>query len=592
MSRDAAPELVLGKAYDVRLLKRLWPYVKPHLGLLVLALVISPLAIGFELTLPYLLKLAIDGPMSNFTTDGLAPIALAYVFFVVLGMLSGFAQQYLLQLVGQRSMHDLRTSTYQHVVEQRAAYFDKVPVGRLLTRMTSDIEAINEMFASGVITMVFDFVKLLAIVCVLIVLNAKLTLFAFAALPIVVLLVAYARRLMRSSFREIRVKLAQMNAFLQEYLSGIRVVQLFRRERRALADYDQINAQYRDAYFDAIRADASMYAGVEAVGAISVACIAWYASGNVADGVLTVGLVIAFIEYIQKFYVPVRDMSAKYTVMQSAMAAAERIIGLLDTHEPDAPPPTQRHDVKPEHRDAAVAFDNVHFAYRPGEPILKGITLEVAQGQTVAVVGATGSGKSTLTKLLTRLYEPQTGSISLAGTEVRDLDVKQLRRRVTVVSQDVFLFAGTIADNVRLGDAHATDDDVRQALHRVGATAMLARRGTGLDTPVEARGANFSAGERQLVAFARALVRKPDLLILDEATAHVDPEVEGWIENGLKALMENRTTLVIAHRLSTIRHADQIVVLAGGRVAESGTHDQLMAQGGRYALLERTFSRS
>jgi ATP-binding cassette, subfamily B, multidrug efflux pump len=343
---------------------------------------------------------------------------------------------------------------------------------------------------------------------------------------------------------------------------------------------------------------------------VGIAAIVWYASGNMTADPATVALVVAFIEYLRKFFIPIRDLSAKYTVMQSAMAASERVMALLDTDEPDAPPIDVSRTGASEDGDVSLRFDDVHFAYREGENVLRGVSFTIARGQTVAVVGATGSGKSTLIKLLARLYEVGQGDIRIDGRDIRSMPVSELRRRVTVVSQDVFLFAGTVAENIRLGDPGADDDRIRQALQRVGAYRMLERRmaaqarrrpearvddspvaGDVLELEVEARGSNFSAGERQLLAFARALVRDPDLLILDEATAHVDPEAEGLIEQGVAELMRGRTTLVIAHRLSTIRNAHQILVMARGRVVERGTHDELVARGGVYAKLERTFSR-
>lgn len=582
-------EQILGKAYDGRLIRRLWTFVAPHWSLLIAGLLLIPIAVVFELAQPYLLKIAIDDYIAKGRLDGLEMVALAFVVLVLLQSLTSYGQLYALQLLGQRSMHDLRKAIYAHVISRRRAFFDERPVGRLLTRMTNDVETINEIFASGVVTLVADFVKMGAIVAMMLALDARLTAMTFVTLPALVAVVAYARKIMRQSFRQIRVKLAAMNAFVQEHVSGMKVVQLFGREERAARDYDQLNGEHRDAYLGAIKADASMYAVVEAIGVCSAASIAWYSGARIGESGLTVGLIVAFIEYINKFFIPVRDLSAKYTVMQSAMAASERITDLLDTDEPDAPPHADTAAAPAPDRGQAVEFDDVHFGYRDGEPVLRGLTLAVERGHTVAVVGATGSGKSTIIRLLTRLYEPQSGHISLAGRDIRTIDVGELRRRVTVVSQDVFLFSGTIADNVRLGRAEASDDDVREALERVGATRLLARCGHGLAERVAERGSNFSAGERQLISFARALIRDPEVLILDEATAHVDPEVEGLIEAGLAELMAGRTTLVVAHRLSTIRRADQIVVLSRGQVAEAGTHDQLVARGGMYARLEQTF---
>ena len=595
-------EEVLGKAYDRRLVARLWQFVRPHWGLLIVALVLIPIAIGFEVVQPYLLKLAIDKHIAVHELEGLGLIAGFYLGFVVLQQLTSYAQLYALQLLGQRSMHQLRLATYRHVITRRAAFYDRMPVGRLLTRMTNDVENINEMFASGVVTLVADAVKLLAIIGMMLYLNVQLTLITFLTLPLLVVLVAWARRIMRESFREIRVKLAALNAMLQEHLSGVKVVQLFRRERAAQAEYDQINGEHRDAYLGAIRADAGMYALVEAIGILAAASIAWYAGARIGESALTVGLVVAFVEYVNKFFIPVRDFSAKYTVMQSAMASAERIVALLDTQEHDAPAaPSPAGSVggdrggdevpTRERESALVRFEDVTFGYRDGEKVLEGVSFEVPRGATVAVVGATGSGKSTLIRLLARLYEIDGGRVLLGGRDVRDLAPGELRRRITVVTQDVFLFAGTVADNVRLGRPDASDEEVATALARVGADRMLRRRGVDASCPVAERGSNFSAGERQLIAFARALVRDPELLILDEATAHVDPESEALIEDGLAALMAGRTTLVIAHRLSTIRRADRIVVLSRGHLAEQGSRNELLARGGLYARLERTFAR-
>jgi ATP-binding cassette, subfamily B, multidrug efflux pump len=597
MSGDAQSgmpqEQVLGKAYDARLMARLWPFVRPHWRLMLLALVLIPTAIGFEVAQPYIIKQAIDHHIAVKSLDGLGVLTAMFVACVMLQALSGYGQLFALQLLGQRSMHALRLATFRHVITRRAAFYDRVPVGRLLTRMTNDVENINEMFASGVVTLVADFAKLLAIVGMMLYLDVRLTLITFLTLPLLLLVVAWARTIMRTSFREIRVKLAAMNAYLQEHLSGIKVVQLFSREARAAADYDRINAAHRDAYLGAIRADSGMYALVEAIGVGSVACIAWYAGSEIGEGVLTVGLVVAFVEYVNKFFIPVRDFSAKYTVMQSAMASAERIVALLDTEEHDAPAreggPAL---VGPAATSDAVEFDKVTFGYREGDEVLRGVSFRVPRGKAVAVVGATGSGKSTLIRLLTRLYEAQGGRVVAFGRDVRDHDVAELRRRLAVVTQDVFLFTGTVADNVRLGRLEATDEEVAAALARVGADRMLARRGVGPEAPVSERGGNFSAGERQLIAFARALVRDPEVLILDEATAHVDPESERLIEKGLEALTEGRTNLIIAHRLSTIRRADHIVVLQRGRIAEQGSRAELLARGGLYARLERTFQRA
>lgn len=594
---QAAEEpIVTGSAYDVRLIRRLWRYIAPHKKLLWAWALFMPLTIAFELLQPKLFQYSLSNHMLGGDLGALPVDAAIFMALVAAQGVSSFLEAWFLQLAGQRTMHALRIAAFDHVLAQRAAFFDRIPVGRLMTRMTNDIESVNEMFAQGAITLIADFLKMCAIVVIMFTIDWQLTLVTFATLPFLAVLIEYARRAMRASFRQIRVRLAAMNAFAQEHLMGIRVVQLLGRAKTARREYDEINAGHRDAYLGQIRADASMYALVEAIGTIAVGLVLYVASGRRIDPVMT-GVIVVFHEYINKFFIPVRDLSAKYAVMQGAMAATERIVQLLDTEEwdggapPDAKPaatavPTAAH---PAPAATAIALRGVQFSYG-AEPVLRGVDFEVTRGATVAVVGATGSGKSTVIKLLTRLYERDQGAIVVDGTDVRDLPLADLRRRITVVSQDVTLFAGTLADNITLG-LDVTRAQVEDAVKRVGLDRALARRGTTVDEKVAERGANFSAGERQLVAFARALVRDPEILILDEATAHVDPEAERLIEDGVAELMRGRTTLVIAHRLSTIRNADNIVVMDKGVVIEQGKHDELVARGGFYAALERTFRR-
>ena len=590
-------EAVLGKAYDLALIRKLWPFVRPHRKMLVAWALFMPITIGFDLAQPALFRYALTHHMLTGEIGMLPLDALGYMALVAAQGGSGLCETWFLQLAGQRTMHALRIAIFDHVLAQRAAFFDRIPVGRLMTRMTNDVESLNEMFAQGAITLIADFVKMVAIVGIMFFIEPTLTLLVLLTMPVLVVLVEYARRLMRASFRQIRVRLAAMNAFAQEHLSGIKVIQLLGRATTAQREYDEINAGHRDAYLGQIRADASMYAIVEAIGTVAVAVVIWYLAGYraVSDAYL-VGVVWVFIEYINKFFAPVRDLSAKYAVMQGAMAASERIFQLLDTDEPDggrAAGGEARLAPAPKVADAdtaAIALEGVHFSYG-AEPVLRGVDLRVPRGATVAIVGATGSGKSTVIKLLTRLYERDAGAIRLDGVDIRDLPLSELRRRITVVSQDVLLFAGTLAENIALGQPYERAQ-LDQAIRRVGLDRALDRRGADVTTKVAERGSNFSAGERQLVAFARALVRDPEVLILDEATAHVDPEAEELIERGVAELMRGRTTLVIAHRLSTIRNADLIVVMDRGVVIEQGTHDELVARGGYYAALERTFRRA
>jgi ATP-binding cassette subfamily B protein len=590
-------EAVLGKAYDVRLIGRVWKYVRPHVMLLVAWGFFMCVTIAFELAQPYLVAYALQHHILGGDIEALPLDALLFVGLVVAQNVSSYIENTVLQLAGQRTMHDLRIAIFDHVLAQRAAFFDRIPVGRLMTRMTNDIESLNEMFAQGAITIISDAVKAIAILFILLRIDMSLTGMVVMTLPLLFIIVEYARRLMRKSFRQIRVRVAAMNAFAQEHLFGIRVVQLLGRAQTAQREYDEINAGHRDAYLLQIRADAMMYALVEAISYIAIGLLVWWAAGHRAQDAVTIGIVVAFIEYVNKFFIPIRDLSSKYAVMQGAMAASERIFQLLDTEEYDgavyASPdmaatipdePAQRNTSAP-----VLELNGVHFSYG-AEPVLRGVDLRVPRGATVAVVGATGSGKSTVIKLLTRLYERTKGSIRIDGVDVRDIPLDDLRRRITVVSQDVTLFAGSLADNISLGKPF---DKVRleAAVKRVGLDRALVRRGADVTAKVAERGANFSAGERQLVAFARALLRDPEILVLDEATAHVDPEAEELIERGVHELMKGRTTLVIAHRLSTIRNADLIVVMDKGVIVEQGTHDELVAKGGLYAALEKTFRR-
>jgi ATP-binding cassette subfamily B protein len=595
VARGIEAEAVLGKAYDVRLIRRLSKYVRPHYGLLYAWAAFMLVTIGFELAQPYLFKYSLQHHILTPDIDMLAVDALAYAGLVIVQNLSSFCENWFLQLAGQRTMHDLRASIFDHVLAQRAAFFDRIPVGRLMTRMTNDIESLNEMFAQGAITLISDAVKAIVIIAIMLSIDVRLSLITFATLPLVFVLVEIARRAMRKSFRQIRVRLAAMNAFAQEHLFGIRVVQLLGRGKLARTEYDEINAGHRDAYLLQIRADAAMYALVELIGNVALAGVLWWASSRTASDAALIATVVAFKEYIEKFFVPIRDLSAKYAVMQGAMAASERIFELLDTTEFDgmSDPSATRGDrddfAIPVEGAAAVELAEVHFSYG-AEPVLRGVDVRVPRGATVAVVGATGSGKSTVVKLLTRLYERERGAIRIEGVDVRDVPLAELRRRITVVSQDVILFAGTLGDNIALGKPYPPEK-LDEAVRRVGLDRALKRRGDDLTCKVAERGANFSAGERQLVAFARALLRDPEILVLDEATAHVDPEAEELIERGLHELMKGRTTLVIAHRLSTIRNADLIVVMDKGKVVEQGTHAELVAKGGLYAALEKTFRR-
>jgi ATP-binding cassette subfamily B protein len=583
-SRRGGPDEILGKALDRTLLRRVFGYVWPYRREMLMAVALLPFISLCEIAQPYLLKRAIDEHIAVGRAAGLAGLGFAYLAAMVGQYSASFAQIYLTQMIGQRGMNTLRVTVHRHVLSLSAAFFDRTPVGRLMTRLTSDIEALNEMFVSGLVSLLGDAIRLVFILVAIFGIDWRLALFSMASAPVLFGIAAFFRRLVRDAFREIRVKLARLNAFLQEHLSGIKVVQAFAQESRIDGEFDGINVDYRRANSRAIAADAALYAIVEAVGAMAVAALLWYGGHRIAGGTLSFGVLVAFVEYLGKFFAPIRDLSTKYTVMQQAMAGAERVFALLDTAEPDAPglPPSPAAAGAP-----LVALENVTFGYRPDRPVLDHVSLAVARGETLAIVGATGAGKSTIIKLLPRLYDVQGGVVRVDGGDVRGMDRRGLRRRIVVVSQDVFMFSGTLRENIALGEAGLTDARILEAARRVGADRVIAARPEGLEARVVERGANFSGGERQLIAFARALVRDPEILILDEATASVDPETERIIERGIGELMRGRTSIVIAHRLSTVRRASRILVLHHGRVVEEGTHDALLAAGGIYARLYR-----
>jgi ATP-binding cassette subfamily B multidrug efflux pump len=590
-----ATDDAIGKALDRTLLRRIFSYVWPYKTTITLAIALLPIAAAIELAQPYLLKKAIDEHIAVGRLAGLNRLGLLYLVALLGQTVAAFAQTYLTQLVGQKAMNDLRVQVHSHVLALSAAFFDRTPLGRLMTRLTSDVEALTEMFASGLVSLLGDFIRLGFILFLIFGMDWRLALFSMATAPVLYAVASFFRSWVRDAFREIRAKMARLNAFLQEHLSGIKVVQAFAQEARVQREFDVINVDYRRANSRAITADASLYSIVEAVGSVAVAGLLWHGGSRIAHGTLTFGVLVAFIQYLEKFFAPIRDLSTKYTVMQQAMAAAERVFSLLDTNEPDAAPDADRVAAPDAARAAApravpsplIELDHVTFGYRADRPVLDDVSLKINAGETLAIVGATGAGKSTIIKLLPRLYEVGGGSLRIGGVDVRAIDKRTLRRRIVVVSQDAFMFSGTLRDNLGLGDPDITDARLLEAARRVGADRVITRRPGGLDAPVVERGANYSAGERQLLVFARALARDPEILVLDEATASVDPETERVIERGIGELMRGRTSIVIAHRLSTVQRASRIVVIHRGQIAEEGTHDELLARGGQYARLYR-----
>ncbi|MCU0655938.1 MAG: ABC transporter ATP-binding protein/permease [Polyangiaceae bacterium] len=573
------------KTYDLALLRRLGPYLAPHRGVLIASLVallaLSALALGRPLVMQHGMNAAASAAPG--ASDQLVKAGLSLLAMISAEQLLIFLQIFSMQIVGARAMHDLRLQVFQFLHTRRLAFFDNQPVGRLVTRVTNDVDALNEMFASGALNAVGDLLRLLGIVALMLYLNWKLALIAFAAVPPIALLVNWIRKRARVAFREIRLKTARLNASLAEQISGMAVVQAYAREEPCQAEFDEINRTYRDVNYRSIALDAGQDAAIEMVSSICIAALIWYAGARVFGEQIPFGQLVAFVAYIEQFFGPIRDLSARYTILQSSLTGAERIFQLLDSTEEDAPPhPSPAPDGDP---SLALSFEQVSFAYKAGAPVLQEISFAARPGERIALVGATGSGKSTIASLLLRLYDPTAGTLRVEGRDVLALDRTTLRRRFAVVPQDVFLFPGTVADNIALGDPSPDRSRVERCLQQIGALDLFQQRPGALDAPVDERGSNFSAGERQLLAFARALYRDAPILILDEATASVDSVTEARLQTALDALLSRRTALIIAHRLSTVRSVDRILVLSQGQIVEQGSHDELLQKDGLYARL-------
>jgi ATP-binding cassette subfamily B protein len=601
-------EEILGKAYDSRLMRRLLVYLRPYWRMTLFALVAILLFGILQAIPPYLLKVEVDRYLdpkgraglpkflSSFLSPnplvGIAQIALAlFLPSVVLTFGLEFAQSFAMQLVGQRVMYDMRKQLFAHLQRLQMSFFDRNPVGRLVTRVTTDVDVLNDLFASGVVAIFGDVFTLFSIVVVMLKLDWKLALLTFSVLPLIVLVTAAFRKAVRESYRRIRVAIARINAYLQEHITGMTVLQLFNREARSFQEFEKINRAHMEAYKDSILAYGLFYPAVELLGMTAMAIILYLGGGMALRGLVTVGTAIAFIQYSQRFFRPIQDLSDKYNLLQAAMASSERIFKLLDTPVTitDPGPLSVVRDVEA-HRDASlptslVEFRHVGFAYKDEHRVLENVSFSIEAGETLAVVGHTGAGKTTLTNLLLRFYDVQEGQVLFDGVDIRHLRLCDLRKNFGIVLQDPFLFSGTIASNIRLGSAWITDRQIREAARQVGLLEFIEGLPGGFQEPVKERGATLSVGQKQLLSFARALAHNPRILILDEATSSVDPETEHLLREGLRCLVENRTSLVIAHRLSTIQNASKIVVMHKGHVREVGTHQELLRRQGIYFKL-------
>lgn len=580
-------EAVMGKAYDGRLLRRLWPFVRPHSTYLVVSLATLVVISSIGLVRPLLMGDVVHQADVRNTHDLLRD-GIGLAVLLVVSQLLTFAQMYAMQVAGARAMADLRSTIFRFFQRLRLRYYDRTPVGRLVTRATNDVDSVSELFASGALNAMGDLISLVGVVAMMLALDWRLAIVSFLALPFVGLIVNYVRKGSRTAYRDVRTRVARLNAYLNEQVNGIAIVQAFVRERSMAREFDQINVDYRDANKRAIYYESVLDAAIDLVSTLCVACILWFSGlRRVGDHAITFPILVTFTQYIRQFFEPVSQLSQRYTILQSAMAGAERVFQLLDEKDvaPPALPDSECCAAGP--ADEAIALEHVDFEYKPGSPVLRDVTFSARRGERIALVGATGAGKTTVASLLLRLYEPQGGAVRVLGKDVRGYEPQDLRRNFSVVPQDVFLFTGTVLSNVGVADAVPDRARVEEALRRIGALELFERREGGLDARVDERGQNFSAGERQLIAFARAVYREAPLLVLDEATASVDSDTEARLQRALEEVMRERTALVIAHRLSTIRAADRIIVFHKGRVVEMGSHDELIAKGAVYARLYR-----
>ena len=586
---DLHREEELGKTYDLALIQRLWRYVRPYRAQFFVALFCLPVTSGFLLAQPYLLKLAVDRYMTNNDPEGLATTGLLFAGAIIGEFLFFYIQFHTTMSMAQKSLADLRRDLFAHLQQLPARFFERNPVGRLVTRLTTDVDAINEAFSAGTLTIFMDVLTMIGIITIMMLLDFYLALVTLTLLPPLLIALNFFRVRTRGNYRTIRERLARINAFLQETISGVMVAHLFAQEKKLFAEFEQRNRDHRDANNISNVYEATLFSTVEATSSISIALMLWYGAsqiglsqvgtGQIGTDVLALGTLVAFVDYVQKLFVPIREFSTKYTTMQSALTAIERVFQLLDTPTtimtPDVPQ-------QPDEIRGQIIFENVWFAYNDEDWVLRDVSFTLEPGEKIALVGATGAGKTTISKLLNRFYDIQKGRILIDGVEVRDWDLKVLRRQIGIVLQDVFMFVGDIATNISLGASDISQQAIEQAAQAVNADRFIQQLPHGYTEELYERGSNLSAGQRQLLSFARALAYDPAILVMDEATSSVDPETEVLIQEALTKLMQGRTTLVVAHRFSTIQNVDRILVMHKGKLREIGTHQELMEQQGIY----------
>lgn len=582
MDDKYSEEEVLGKAYDARLMKRLIRYLAPYKKQVVYAALLLFCTSIFNLARPFLTKLAIDNYILLGDFSGLTMIAGIFIAIAGLSFIFQYAHFYLMYMTGQRVMYDMRSQIFNHLQRLSLSFFEKNPIGRLVTRLTTDVDALNEMFTSGVVTIFGDIILLMGLVTMMFIFNVKLALITLTIVPLLFITAFIFKKKAREGFRNIRILIAKINSFLQENVTGMKIVQLFNREDKNYRQFERINADHLKAYLRTILYFSIFFPAVEVLSAVAITLIIWFGGLDILTDNLTWGQLVGFIMAAQMFYRPIQDLSEKYNILQSAMASSERIFKLLDKVDeiPDKPDA-----ISPAYVRGEIEFKNVWFAYKNEEWVLKDVSFKVKEGEKVAVVGATGAGKTTVISLLTRFYQVQKGEILIDGINIENIKKESLRNHIGVVLQDVFLFSGSVRDNITLANSNTTDAELVRAAKDVHAHHFIEKLDRGYDEEVLERGGNFSTGQKQLISFARALVYNPRILVLDEATSNIDTETEILIQKALNRLMNGRTSVIIAHRLSTIKNVNRIIVMHKGRIREEGTHQELLKKRGIYYKL-------
>ncbi|MDO8550695.1 MAG: ABC transporter ATP-binding protein [Ignavibacteria bacterium] len=575
-------EEVLGKAYDSRLMKRLLGYIKPYRKYVFFAIFLNIVVAALGPVRPYLTKIAIDDHIANSDYQGLLEISLILFATLIFQAVIQFFLTYYTQYLGQKTLYDLRTQLFKHTQKLALKFYDKTPIGRLVTRVTNDVEALGELFSSGIVMVFSDIFIIIWILAFMFFMDMPLSLVTLSVLPVLIYGTFLFRKKVRESYRDVRLHLARLNSYMQEHITGMNVVQIFRKEEDELKRFSNINNDYRQANIKSVFYYAVFYPAVELLSSIAIALIVWYGGGEIIQGTLTIGVLFAFIQYTEMFFRPIRDLSEKYNIMQTAMASSERIFKLLDNQtfvrDPEVP-------VKMERVKGEIEFRNVWFAYNEEDYVLKDISFKINPGETVAIVGHTGAGKTSIINILTRFYDINRGSILIDGKNISQVDKKELRKHISMVLQDVFLFSGTIKSNIDMANDEIPNEKIIEASKTVGADRFIKKLSGQYDEEVKERGATLSVGQKQLISFARALAYDPKILILDEATSSVDTETEILIQKAIENLLVGRTAIVIAHRLSTIQSADKIIVMHKGEIRETGKHQELLAKRGIYYKL-------